>query len=72
VSSERVIERNKGNGVTLEFPVSTEVFEITDQMFEMPLRLRIQFTWIQLKILKNNYGSYKLIFEILEGDWGRL
>ncbi len=36
VRQNRVIERNKGEGETFEFPVSPEMFETVELMFEMP------------------------------------
>ena len=34
VRQQRVVERNQGTGETFSFPVSTEMFAITDAMFE--------------------------------------
>jgi predicted kinase len=39
----RVIERNKG-GDTFEFPVSPEIFEITNLMFELPTSSELEYT----------------------------
>ena len=36
VRQNGVGKRNEGHGDTFEFPVSPEMFEITDRMFEMP------------------------------------
>lgn len=44
IRRERVVERNKGTGDSFSFPVSPEMFEITDGMFEKPNEPELEYT----------------------------
>lgn len=44
IRRERVIKRNQGTGDSFSFPVSPEMFEITDGMFEEPKESELVYT----------------------------
>jgi len=44
IRQKRILKRNEGNGETFDFPVSPEIFEITDRMFEVPCKSEVLYT----------------------------